>query len=146
MDASRTDAPRAHLCTTRVPVRWGDMDALGHVNNTVFFRYFEQARIDALDRAFGGAWPEGGGPILAATSATFHRPVRYPATAVVRVHGGPPGRTSFAHFYELTLEEDAETVVATGEARLVWVDADGRPTPLPDALRATLPQPLPDDA
>lgn len=144
-DPSR-DEPRALLHTTRVPVRWGDMDALGHVNNTVFFRYFEQARIEALTEAFGGAWPEGGGPILAATSATFRRPVRYPATAVVRAYGGPPGRTSFTHLYELRLEGDDETVYASCQARLVWVDADGRPTPLPDAIRRTLPHPIPDDA
>ncbi|MDB5949239.1 MAG: acyl-CoA thioesterase, partial [Massilia sp.] len=33
----------------RMPIRWGDMDAMGHVNNTVYFRYFEQARISWFD-------------------------------------------------------------------------------------------------
>lgn len=127
------------LHTSRIPVRWGDMDAFGHVNNTLFFRYFEQARIDALFAALPEGWPEDGAPILAATSAEFKRPVHFPATALVRTYGAPPGRSSFVHRYELTLEEDPETVYATCEARLVWVDTDGRPAPLPDALRAVLP-------
>lgn len=130
-----------HLHTSLLPVRWGDMDAFGHVNNTVYFRYFEQARIDALYAAFPDGWPEGGLPILAATSAEFKRPIHFPATVRVRVAGGVPGRSSFMHYYELTLESDPDTVVATGEARLVWVDANGRPVSIPDALRATLPAP-----
>ena len=132
---------RTLVYTARIPVRWGDMDALGHVNNTLYFRYFEQARIEALHEAFNGAWPEGGGPILAATSAEFKRPIRFPATALVRVYAESPGRTSFSHRYELTLEGDEETLYATSEARLVWVDESGRPTPLPDVFRATLPEP-----
>ncbi len=130
--------------TARIAVRWGDMDAFGHVNNAVYFRYFEQARIEALDRALGGDWPEGAGPILAATSAEFRRPLRFPATALVRVSVGDPGRTSFRQRFELRVEGEGDEPFATGDARLVWVDAKtGQPIPLPDAIRATLPDPEP---
>ena len=130
------------LHTARIPVRWGDQDAFGHVNNTLYFRYFEQARIDALLEAFGGAWPEGGGlPILAATSAEFKRPIHAPAVALVQVYGGAPGRSSFMHFYELRLEGEGETLYATADARLVWVNEHGRPISIPDRLRALLPDP-----
>lgn len=133
---------RTLLHTSRIPVRWGDQDAFGHVNNALYFRYFEQARIDALLAACGGAWPDDGSlPILAATSATFERPIHAPATAIVQVYGGPPGRTSFPHYYELRLEGEGDALYATCEARLVWVDREGRPTPIPDALRALLPDP-----
>lgn len=132
-------APRPLLHTSRIPVRWGDQDAFGHVNNALYFRYFEQARIEALLAACGDAWPNNGGlPILAATSAEFLRPIHAPATAVVQVYGGSPGRTSFVHYYELRLEGEGDALYATCEARLVWVDREGRPTPLPDTLRALL--------
>jgi acyl-CoA thioester hydrolase len=130
---------RTLLHTTRVAVRWGDQDALGHVNNTRVFQYFEEARIETLGQAFGGTWPEDGGPILAAITVEFKRPIHYPATVVVRTYGEPPGRTSFPHFYELLLDGGDETLLATCDARLVWVDREGRPAPVPDAIRATLP-------
>ena len=130
------------LHTARITVRWGDMDALGHVNNAVYFQYFEQARIEAFEQAFTDGWLNDGMPILAATSAEFLRPIHAPAVALVRIYAGPPGTTSFPQFFELTLEGDEDTLYARGEARLVWVDrATGRPTKLPDALRATLPDP-----
>lgn len=39
-----------HVYTVVMPIRWGDMDAMGHVNNTVYFQYLEQARIEWLRR------------------------------------------------------------------------------------------------
>ena len=72
-----------------IPIAWGEMDALEHVNNIVYFRYFETARIayfekiDFIDTAHVG----GVGPILAETSCTFRKPLTYPDTvwAGVRV-------------------------------------------------------------
>jgi acyl-CoA thioester hydrolase len=127
------------LHTARLPVRWGDQDPLGHVNNARFFTYFEQARIEALDRLLAGGWVEDAGPILASIACDFKRPVVHPANLIVRVYGGAPGRTSFPQTYELTVEGDEETIYAHAEATLVWVArATGRPTPLPDALRDAL--------
>jgi acyl-CoA thioester hydrolase len=129
----------ALLHTTRLPVRWGDQDALGHVNNARYFTYFEQARIEALDRILPGGWGAEAGPILASISCDFKRPVVHPATVVVRVWGGEPGRTSFPQTYELAVEGDEEAVYARAEAVLVWVSQKtGRPVPLPDALRDAL--------
>jgi acyl-CoA thioester hydrolase len=63
-----------------VPVAWGEMDAFGHVNNAVYFRWFESARIALFHRV---GWPEirrqtGVGPILHSTSARFRAPLTYP--------------------------------------------------------------------
>ncbi len=63
-----------------VDVAWGEMDAFNHVNNAVYFRYFESARIAFLI-AIGFAEPadnDGVGPILASTHCTFKRPLRFP--------------------------------------------------------------------
>ncbi len=129
------------LYTARIPVRWGDQDALGHVNNAAYLTYVEQARIEFLEHVGGGRWPghPDGGPILAAVEVQFRRPIHYPSTVLVAVHGGEPGRTSFPLDSVLTVEGDDEAVVAEVKATLVWVDREtGRPTPIPDALRAAL--------
>ena len=60
-------AHRVHVHTSRQPIRWGDMDALGHVNNTVYFRYMEQARIEWLyAHREGGSHAGGTGPVIVA--------------------------------------------------------------------------------
>ena len=131
------------LYTARLPVRWSDQDALGHVNNAVYQTYFEQARIDWLRSLAGDGhdWPGAPetGPVLVAVEAQFTRPVVYPATVVVTVAGGQPGRTSLPLDYVLTVEGDPDTVYATARTTLVWIDlASGRAVPLPESLRQRL--------
>jgi acyl-CoA thioester hydrolase len=67
------------------PVIWGDMDAYQHVNNTVYFRYFETVRIAFFDRIkFEEAKDETGiGPILASTQCRFRLPLTYPDTVSI---------------------------------------------------------------
>lgn len=125
------------LHRSRLAVRWGDMDALGHVNNAAYFRYFEQARIEwyaALGLgALGGT---GAGMVIADAHAEFRRPVRYPAVLDVAMGGHSPGRSSFVSTY--TIAADGE-LCTRGSARVVWVDAvSGRPVALPEAVRARL--------
>lgn len=69
------------------PVAWGDMDAFQHVNNTVYFRYFESGRIEYFRRIDWPAYQEatGIGPILAATQARFRKPLTYPDTVLIAI-------------------------------------------------------------
>ena len=81
----------------RIAIRWGDMDAMGHVNNTVYFRYMEQARIawfESLPRA--EAWGEISIVIVNA-SCNFRRPINYPGTVGEGVRRGA-GRVERARF------------------------------------------------
>ena len=128
---------RKHVLTARYPVRWGDMDAYGHVNNTVYFRYFEQIRVEWVEQlGFPVSPNESSGAIIVNADCTFHAPVNYPATVEVRMFVGKPGRASVMTWYELYVEGD-EQVYATGGAKLVWMDtASGKSTALPDAVRA----------
>lgn len=68
-----------------VPVAWGEMDSFGHVNNIVYFRWFESARIAYFDVVGfrGGAAHGDVGPILASTQCRFRKPVEYPDTVLV---------------------------------------------------------------
>ena len=118
------------------PVRWGDQDAYGHVNNTVYFRFFEEARIRWFDRLTLTADGQGEGPVIVTTAATFHQELVHPATIRVEVRTGRAGNSSLENIYRV-LDADDGTLYASGSAKVVWIDHDtGRPTPLPDQLRA----------
>ena len=125
------------IYTTRMPVRWGDMDAYGHVNNTVYFRYFEQTRVEWAERMGSRVSPEEPvGPVIINASCTFLAPVNYPATVVIKVYAGDPGRSSVMTWYELFVEGD-ERVYAEGAAKTVWMDTrTGKSAPIPDVVRA----------
>ncbi|KON79447.1 acyl-CoA thioesterase [Azoarcus sp. PA01] len=125
--------------TTKIPVRWGDLDRYGHLNNTLYFRYFEQARIEWIEQKDFRVDPaEVEGVVIVHADCTFLIPVNYPATAIVKVFAGEPGRSSVMNWYELYVEGD-ERLFATGSAKLVWVDnRTGKSLPLPAKLREGL--------
>lgn len=126
------------LHTVRIPTRWGDQDALNHVNNAVYFTYIEQARIDWLIQ-LGGQMDSPQGPIVADIGCAFKRPVKHPATVIVRLFVERVGRASVNLRHVITIDGDEDTVYAEGVAVLVWVDyARGRPIQLPDELRKVL--------
>jgi acyl-CoA thioester hydrolase len=119
------------------PIRWADMDTLGHVNNVVYFRYMEQARIEWLySLASASGYLKGQGPVIVNASCNFRVPLVYPGTVEVRMWLGDPGRTSVGSFYEIW-KDDRQ--YADGAAKIVWIDlATGRPAPLPDPITAPL--------
>lgn len=129
---------RVLVHTSTQSVRWADMDALGHVNNTNYFRYMEQARIEWLYRLADGTagYVGGTGPVIANASCNFLIPLVYPGNLEVRMFLGDPGRTSVGSFYEI--HSDGRKF-ADGASRIVWIDiATGRPVPLPAAVTAPL--------
>lgn len=125
--------------TVDVRVAWGDMDAFGHVNNTVFFRWFETARIaflEAIDFTAGG--DSGVGPILASTLCRFRRPVRYPATVTVGVRVEDVEDDRFTHRYRVVLAGTDE-VVAEGEGVVVSYDYGAADkAPIPEDVRGVI--------
>ncbi|MGD9871037.1 MAG: acyl-CoA thioesterase [Thauera sp.] len=122
--------------TTRIPVRWGDMDAYGHVNNTVYFRFCEQARCEWLEEMGIRVRPdEPVGPVIINASCTFLIPVNYPATVIIKMYAGQPGRSSVMTWYELFVDGD-ERLYAEGAAKTVWMDmSTGKSAPIPDNVR-----------
>jgi acyl-CoA thioester hydrolase len=117
-------------------IRWGDMDAFDHVNNTVYFRYMEQARIEwlyAFAAAQGDAGPSEASVIVNA-SCDFLIPLVYPGDIEVRMFLAHPGRTSVGTFYEI---RQGECLYAQGASKIVWIDrATGRSRPMPAAIAA----------
>ncbi len=132
-------AGRRLLITCRMPVRWGDMDAYGHVNNTVYFRYLEQTRVEWLEQMGSAVSPDNAeAPVIINAACTFMLPVNYPATVIVRMYGGEPGRSSLMTWYELLVEGD-ERIYAEGSSKVVWMNPQtGKSVPLPEAVRAAV--------
>jgi acyl-CoA thioester hydrolase len=122
--------------TERIAIRWGDMDAMGHVNNTVYFRYMEQARIAWFESLVprAEAWGDVSIVIVNA-SCNFRRPINYPGTVEVRVFAGAPGGSSVATFYELSVNED---LYADGAATVVFIDQEQKPLRIPERIRSLL--------
>ncbi len=123
-----------------MPIRWGDMDAFGHVNNTVYFRYMEQARISWFEHlGIAGEGRGEQGPVIVNASMDFLRQLHYPGDIVCLLTVGKPGRSSFDTGFELRRIDDPDTLYARGAARCVWIDyAAGKSVPLPEPLRSTI--------
>jgi acyl-CoA thioester hydrolase len=120
-----------------IPVAWGDMDAFGHVNNTVFLRWCESARIAYFERTgmLEQMRQSGVGPILARATVDFRRPVVFPAK--VRAHAtiSQIGTTSMVMNYRVELLPELERV-ADGESVIVMVDyKSGGKVPVDASLR-----------
>ena len=121
----------------RIAIRWGDMDAMGHVNNTVYFRFMEQARIAWFESLVpqGEPW-QSTGIVIANASCNFKRALNYPGTVDVRVFVAPPGGSSVATFYELAMRDE---LYADGAATVVFIDmARQKPVRIPESIRARL--------
>jgi acyl-CoA thioester hydrolase len=120
-------------------MRWGDMDALGHMNNTVYFRLLEQARISWFD-SIGADYrklPEG--PVLGSIACRFVLPAVYPADLEITLVSGGARRSTFVLSSEIRDERTRERVYARAEATMVWIDLkDGKSRPLPEWVRAQL--------
>ena len=121
----------------RIAIRWGDMDAMGHVNNTVYFRYMEQARISWFDALVprGEAW-QSTGIVVANATCNFRRPINYPGTVEVKVSIGAPGGSSVPTFYDLSIKGE---LYADGAATVVFIDmARQKPVRIPSTIRERL--------
>jgi acyl-CoA thioester hydrolase len=120
-----------------LPVQWGDMDAMGHVNNAVYFRYVESGRIGYFD-AIGATEVSANiveGPILADIQCSFIGQLHYPAQIDIGTRTAKLGTKSFTVEAGIFRAGEDEPV-ATSRAVVVWFNyPEQRTTPLPDALR-----------
>ncbi len=103
-------------------VRWGDMDAYGHVNNALYMRYLEEARVQLIAEMGVPMDPEGLAPVVINVGCTFIKAVVYPDTLRIDCYVGSPGRSSFMTHYEVFSSNDDTIPVAEGYAKVVWID------------------------
>ena len=133
------EALAAYPVRTAVTVQWGDQDTFQHVNNVVYFRWFETARMKLFEQVdFTGSAAVG--PILASTSCRYKAPVLYPDEVVVGVRVDDVGSDRFSMTMAL-FSKARGFVVATGEALIVSFNYQTQQkAPIPDdvvkAIRA----------
>src|SRR5665647_952353 len=72
--------------TMRIPIRWGDMDAMGHLNNASYFRYLETARIDWMYSIGCKPDPKGEGPVIVNAFCNFYRQLEYPGDVLMKMY------------------------------------------------------------
>lgn len=127
------------IYTSIIPLRWGDMDQIGHVNNTVYFRCFEQARVEWIDLFPMEKDNNPAYVVIVHTECSFLKELKAPGSVEIRVFAGDMGRSSLVQQYEMRRTDAPDVLVATGSAKMVWVDpATGRSTPIPDRFKAVL--------
>lgn len=122
-----------------IPVAWGEMDAFQHLNNAVYFRYAESARIAYFQRVgLAQALVVGVGPILADTRCRFKAPVTFPDTISAGVRVTSLGADRFEMLYSLwshKLRREAAAIWAT----LVTYDyGQGKKAPVPPEVRTAI--------
>jgi acyl-CoA thioester hydrolase len=125
-----------HSVVLQQDVIWGDMDAFGHVNNTVYFRYFEDARIAYFDRIGAHEIKEelNIGPILATTHADFKLPLEYPDRILIAGWSTILGLKKFNMHYRV-YNDRFDAIAAEGEGLLVYYDyANGASCEIPEKV------------
>lgn len=123
-----------HQC--EIAVRWGDMDAYGHVNNALYMRYLEEARVQFLASIGADMRGNGTDPVIINVGCTFLRPVSYPATVIIKSYVGEIGRSSFMIWYEVSTTDNPDQLCSEGYSKVVWMDHQtGRSVPLPEMIR-----------
>ena len=129
-----------HPVVLQQDVIWGDMDAFGHVNNTVYFRYFEDARIAYFDKIGVREIKDECkiGPILATTHSDFKLPLEYPDRVHIAGRSTILGPKKFnMHYMVYSAQFDA--IVAEGEGLLVYYDyANGTSCEIPEVIVAAI--------
>ena len=127
------------LCRVAVSVRWGDMDALGHINNAAYATYVEEARIHWL-HGIEPAWQSlDPAPVVAAQHINYRQSIAWPQTLEVALTTRQIGRSSATIDFCIRAADDPARVFADGHSVLVWVDRKTNAAcPLPPAMRAAM--------
>jgi len=123
----------------KLPVRWGDMDAFGHVSNVVYLRYIEDCRARWMESVPSHWQGDEAGPVVANININFKRPLYWPANIEVTLKTLSTGRSSIKLEHEIrSIAEDGGevSVYADATSTLVWIDKKkGEPVPLPNCIR-----------
>jgi acyl-CoA thioester hydrolase len=119
-----------------IPIRWGDMDAMGHVNNTSYFRYLEVIRIDWMRSVNAMPDSNGFGPVIVNAFCNFHKQLEYPGDVHIKMFVSDPGRTTFESWVTLERADRPGVIYAAGGATTIWVNfPTQKAAALPDWMR-----------
>ncbi|HVR80627.1 MAG TPA: thioesterase family protein [Luteimonas sp.] len=123
----------------RVPlsVRWRDLDAFNHVNNSKFLSYLEEARLRWMVTIPGEWIDENVAPVVAAAHLNYRRPIEWPNEIAVELFVERLGNTSLTIGHRIIHADDADVLYADGNVVMVWIDKHGgQAAALPEVVRA----------
>jgi YbgC/YbaW family acyl-CoA thioester hydrolase len=133
--AAEPHEPRA-LVRVPMPVRWRDLDAFNHVNNSKYLSYLEEARLHWMISVPGQGLDDHVAPVVAAAQLNYRRPIAWPARIVVELFVERLGNTSLTVGHRIVAEDDADTLYCDGHVIMVWIDREsGSAAALPQHVR-----------
>ena len=107
--------------TMTIPIRWGDMDAMGHLNNTLYFRYMEIIRIEWFRSIGCMVDASGQGPVIVNAFCNFYRQFEYPGDVLATMYVSDPGRSTFESWCTMERADQPGVIHAAGGATTIWV-------------------------
>jgi YbgC/YbaW family acyl-CoA thioester hydrolase len=131
--------PQTDVGLIRIPlsVRWRDLDAFNHVNNSKFLSYLEEARLRWMVTLPGEWIDENVAPVVAAAHVNYRRPIAWPNEIVVELFVERLGTTSLTIGHRILDRDDDAVLYADGNVVMVWIDKQrGQPAALPEAVRS----------
>ena len=141
----RIDIPedKKKIHETIISIRWGDMDSYRHINNTVYFRYMEQARIEWITSLGFSSTAEKEAMIMVNGFCNFYKQVSYPASLRVSTFVGQIGNSTVDLINTMDLIETSTgqepVLCAAGGATMLWVDLEkNKSMPWPESILKVL--------
>ncbi|WP_232219994.1 MULTISPECIES: thioesterase family protein [Lysobacter] len=119
-----------------MPVRWRDLDAFNHVNNSKYLSYLEEARLQWMLGVPGQGMDDHVAPVVAAAQLNYRRPITWPAEVMIELFVERLGNSSLTVGHRIVDAQDADVLFCDGHVVLVWIDRDsGASAPLPATVR-----------
>ena len=139
-EAGRSEQEQSSRARTLVAiplhVRWRDLDAFNHVNNSSYLTFLEESRLQWLRTVPGEWFTEHAMPVMAAVELRYRKPIEWPAEIDVLLSCERLGNSSMTIGNRIVDRNDHACIYADGNVVMVWVDpATGASVPLPDAIR-----------
>ncbi len=133
-DAQAPEAANSPLFVAPIGVRWRDLDAFNHVNNSNYLTYLEEARLQWLQHV-PGWFDEHSMPVLAANELNYRRPIEWPAQLNVELYCERLGNSSMTVAHRIVDAHDNTVLYCDGKVVMVWMDpTSGKPVALPQSI------------
>ena len=130
----------------QIAPRWGDLDAMNHVNNATYLRYLEEVRIQWLTALDTPWFDDAQGPVLASATVNYRLPIGYPSVIDIELSATRIGSSSLTIGHRM-VDAGNGTLHCDGQVVVVWVDRrSGKPVGLPEGIRAAAMRIAPPDA
>ncbi|GGA18795.1 acyl-CoA thioesterase [Dyella nitratireducens] len=124
------------LYTAAISVRWRDLDAFNHVNNSTYLTYLEEARVQWLQHLPGPWSSEHAMPVMAASTLNYRLPIEWPGEVHIELYCARMGNSSMTVAHRIVDAGDSSKLYCDGNVVMVWMDpSTGKSVALPPAIR-----------